>query len=227
MRRRHSSASYRDAVLVTNPVGYWRLGEAAGTVARNEMGPVGAHVGAPTLGVLGLLAGDPDAAVTFNGTTQYMDTALYGVFDVNHPYTMLTWASFTPDAIFRTLMGTIYADGGGTQGAAMYIQNTAVGAYRYLNGVADDSYVGLVVAAGKHLMVSTYDGITLTMYVDGVSANAVASPKTLLSLSAQAFVGRSGTATTAMPGTYDDPAIWNRALTAAEIAALYAVGMGR
>ena len=41
----------------------------------------GTYVASPTLGVAGLLTGDPDTAVTFNGTTQYVTVADSATFD--------------------------------------------------------------------------------------------------------------------------------------------------
>lgn len=54
---------YSAAVMADSPVGYWRLGDASGTVAVAEVGADGAYVNAPTLGVPGLVIGDSDTAV--------------------------------------------------------------------------------------------------------------------------------------------------------------------
>src|SRR6185436_20053930 len=52
---------------------YWRLGEASGTVAADQ---VGAHGGTyafnPSLGQPGALFNDPATSVGFNGTTHYV-----------------------------------------------------------------------------------------------------------------------------------------------------------
>lgn len=63
-------SSYRNAVMASNPCAYFRLGEASGTQARNEItapgngNPHGTYAGAPTLGVAGLVANDTNTAVT-------------------------------------------------------------------------------------------------------------------------------------------------------------------
>jgi hypothetical protein len=52
----NKSSSYRAAVMADNPVSYWRLGEASGTVAADEMGVnPGTYIGGVTLGVAGAL----------------------------------------------------------------------------------------------------------------------------------------------------------------------------
>jgi hypothetical protein len=64
------SLAYRAAVLAKNPVGYWRLGETAGTTAVDETGNGhnGTYIKSPTLGQPGAINGDPNTAVQFNGT---------------------------------------------------------------------------------------------------------------------------------------------------------------
>lgn len=63
--------TYTAEVLADSPIGYWRLGEAAGTTAvdAGSGSHNGTYVGSPTLGVAGLV-GDANTAVTFNGTSQ-------------------------------------------------------------------------------------------------------------------------------------------------------------
>lgn len=61
------------------PVGYWRLGEATGTVAYDlgSAGVNGTYTNSPTLGATGLQSnGDPDTAVTFAAaSSQYVSIA--------------------------------------------------------------------------------------------------------------------------------------------------------
>jgi len=65
-----AAASYADQVLADSPVAYWRLGEASGTtmVDSSGNGRDGTYTNSPTLGVTGLIAGDSDTCVDFDGT---------------------------------------------------------------------------------------------------------------------------------------------------------------
>jgi hypothetical protein len=93
----HLMAAYRAAVLALTPVpvAYWRLGEASGTVAADEMeANDGTYVNAPTLGVAGALAGDVDTAVTLNGTTQHI-TAGTGA-QISGSLTLACWVKRNP-----------------------------------------------------------------------------------------------------------------------------------
>jgi hypothetical protein len=60
---------YRDRVLSKKPVGYWRLGESAGTVATDESGfnRHGIYRGTPALLQPGALKHDEDTAITLDG----------------------------------------------------------------------------------------------------------------------------------------------------------------
>ena len=60
---------YRDRVLSKKPVGYWRLGEAAGPVAKDESGfnRDGSFRGTPVLHQPGALKHDDDTAITLDG----------------------------------------------------------------------------------------------------------------------------------------------------------------
>ena len=64
-------AAYRDVVLATGGLnGYWRLGDASGTVVADLAGGhPGAVAGGAVLGSPGLLTGDTNTALRLNGTT--------------------------------------------------------------------------------------------------------------------------------------------------------------
>ncbi|HYM65292.1 MAG TPA: LamG-like jellyroll fold domain-containing protein, partial [Candidatus Sulfotelmatobacter sp.] len=66
--------SYSSLILTTPGLAsYWRLGETSGTTAVDSFGTNnGTYTNSPTLGFSGALAFDPDTAVDFNGSTQYV-----------------------------------------------------------------------------------------------------------------------------------------------------------
>jgi hypothetical protein len=72
-----ASDLYSQVVLAKGPVGYWRLGEAAGPDAADSSGygNAGTYNGSPSFGQPGAIVNDPDTAVGFNGpdTADYVD----------------------------------------------------------------------------------------------------------------------------------------------------------
>src|SRR5712664_2937528 len=69
VRTARASDQYSSVVLAKGPVGYWRLGEAAGPTALDASGNCydGTYLGNPAFGQTGAIVNDPDTAVAFNG----------------------------------------------------------------------------------------------------------------------------------------------------------------
>ena len=225
-RQRRASQDYRDFMLSTNPVAYWRLGEASGSVARDEMGVYdGTYFGSPTLGVPGLLTGDGDTAVTFAAAlSQRMGVAAGGPSGTA-VWSMAAWVrpSILPQA------GGSLAFGGAFGGAGFGIGNGAGGSGTHLEFLTssvvwiDGVYV-FSDTTSAHFVVLLRDGSTLRAYVDALQVATSASVPNVGNGSVD--VGLFG-GSQMFSGTIDEPAIWNRALTAAEIAEMYRIGMGR
>jgi PKD repeat protein len=72
------AGSYPARVLATaGLIDYWRMGEASGTSLADSKGTATATLtGGPSLGAGGAVAGDPDTAISFNGTTSAAQAAL-------------------------------------------------------------------------------------------------------------------------------------------------------
>ncbi|TVT48593.1 DNRLRE domain-containing protein, partial [Amycolatopsis rhizosphaerae] len=72
-----AGSHYRNAVLDSRPESYWRLGEGDGTAAGSEvtvnLGKDAGTYSGITLGTVGPIAGSPDTAASFNGTTSKVD----------------------------------------------------------------------------------------------------------------------------------------------------------
>ncbi len=73
-------SAYERAVLGSAPVGYWRLGEARGPVARDTSGRGndGRYLGRPAFGQPGAIAADPDRAVGLDGPRSRSHVAVPG-----------------------------------------------------------------------------------------------------------------------------------------------------
>jgi len=226
-----ASKNYRAAVLDTAPVGYWRLGEASGTTAVDEMAAnAGAYVGAPTLGVTGLLTGDLNTAVTLNGTTQYVSAGVAGMPAGATLRTIAAWIN--PSTYSGTTGGTIF----GLNAASaqkFYVQcrtNTGT-TLLFTDGVNVANNVSLTGAqippAGSASFVAfvltsptTYqyylNGVLTLSGTFGVAINT--DPLTSVT------IGERLDSSQPFAGTLDEPTIWNRALSADEVAKLYAAG---
>lgn len=207
---------YAEAVL-DGLVGYWRTGEASGTVMAAVVGPAGTYAGSPMLGVPGLLTGDADTAVTFDGANDRGDFA--GVDLTAGDWTMMAWVapiSVTDRAIFGASSG----------GFELLIQNSRVVVRCVGQAFASPDNTVVLLAGARALLAATYvkSTTTLSYFING-SAGRVASY-------APAFTPGALTRTIAVSptegrwfaGTIDEPRVYNRALSAGEIAELYSIG---
>jgi len=64
-----SGSTWATEIAADSPILWWRLGEASGTTAADASGHsnTGTYQGSPTFGTTGLISGDTDTAVTFDG----------------------------------------------------------------------------------------------------------------------------------------------------------------
>ena len=224
---RRGPRTYDDLILSTpGLVGYWRLNERSGTVARDSFGSNhGTYVGSPTLGAPGLLA-DGDTAVTLAGGTQEVITP---VFDASgtKPFTLIVWLKHTPDATTR--LPIVSALSGTAGGVALDSETTGVGLIRRdAAGAQDLAFSATPLTAGaKYMLVGTFDGTTMLFFKNGLlAAGPTASSRVVPALNVTGFGRTTNMSSSRVNGTLARPAFLNRALTPGEIADLYRAGIG-
>jgi hypothetical protein len=73
------------------------------------------------------------------------------------------------------------------------------------------------------LVAGVYDGAVIRLYVNGVELDATAAP-TIAGTDSPLTVSDPNALSNSMEGDVDEIAIWNKALTTAQIQSLYAIG---
>lgn len=235
MTYRTYEASYLRAMWEARPIGFWRLGEASGTVAIDQVGlNDGTYTGTPTLDVVGAIDSDTDKAVTFNGTTQYVnvgDIALFD-FEYNLPFSASAWFK-TTTANYQVIIAkqdhlTPYAGWGlmvmNTGEISFYLINTPTGV-----NLIDTKTTAATWADGVwHHVVATYDGSTnasgVTIYVDGVSEAVTTVYDTLSATIVNTNpvnIGARNNAGFFFNGSIDEPAIFDYELSATQARRIY------
>ena len=219
--------TYRQAVVNTGPVGYWRMGEASGTNAVDQMGANnGTYVGTPTLGAAGALVGDSNTAVTFDGLSQYV-TVPYNAALTTLVNSMAAWVTI----LGGTGTNRYLLSNRGTfpnSGSIIQVGTNNILTHQFIvAGTWGNVYAPSTVTIGTtYFVVSTFDGTTARLYING---STVGTPVATAGAQNLGTAFRIGTGDNGGPAYYanatiDEPAIWNRALSAAEIAMLYAIG---
>jgi hypothetical protein len=222
---------YENAVLGDGPAGYWRLGESSGTTAvdRSGNGHDGSFIGAPTLGVPGAVAEDPDTAVAFNGTSQYVDVAQTPALNPAAPFTVEAWAKVTGGAgSIRTIVGSRafspprgymlgvaaggewqFAVGGGTGGSGHLI---VTGPIAHLNTWTH--LVGTVETVGTDMRVTLYLNGSFAVQQTFSMTSFAPNPTQPLRIGADTTTA----AARFFPGVIDEVAVYGTALSPAQIA---------
>jgi hypothetical protein len=203
-----------------NLVAWWKLDEGAGTITADNSG--NGHDGA-LLGTPGpqWVAGMESNAVAFSGSgTDYIQASGDGSFlGLTNQLTTSLWVS---NAVGAT--GTLLSK---------FDANTLTGSFSLSlsNGYAQfELFLGgdpvtLVASTaipdgGWHHLAATYDGTAMKLYLDGGS-NAVAGiAGTVDVVEADVLLGRDARGAP-FAGALDDARVYNRALSAAEVQALW------
>jgi hypothetical protein len=228
-------------------VGWWKFDEGSGTSAADSSG--GGNTGTLTPNATGVwVAGKINNAANLNGTSQYVDVANPSNFnfDYSNPFTLAAWIYRTSSADADDEI-MAHEDSAFLNGYHVWMPATGsnqawCGSATCTNCLmvqpANPCNSGLCViapntgaAAGAwHHVAVTYDGSNnsagIKIYVDGVNQTLVnpnATPCGSMAVTADLLIGSDSTSTTTglFGGTIDDARVYNRALSAAEVAALY------
>jgi hypothetical protein len=216
--------AYTTAVFEDAPIGYFRLGEATGETADNQVpgGPDGMYTGIVQLGLAGALSGDGDTAVG-------LDRATSGYVDVGDNYDFPDDASFTLEAWVKPPSPTDgdyheilskWHEPPGRAGIELFYLD---GEVRFAREV-DDSMLDIASAAGLEAgvythIVATYDGAMMRLYFNGIQRAAQPSSLLLADIDIPFQIGMGGNA--GFTGTIDEVAIYDHALTDGRIKAHY------
>jgi hypothetical protein len=216
-------------------IDYWRLNETAGNMLDSKGANPGTTVGASmTRGVTGLLSNDADKAISGagSGTTSYVNIPASASMDVTNKLTLELWIK--PSAIPAGFSPVIINRGGDKP---WYIRHYGAGDGRIEFNVYDSAGTRISTAAGvaqvgviQHIAM-TYDSAAganaLKCYVNGAllsTAAATANPN-LFTGGAVVIGDRSVGSGTSFAGVIDEVALYNVALTQAQLLSHYNTGI--
>ena len=218
-----SSGTYRDEVLTDAPLGYWRLGESSGTTAADASGNArpGAYVNTPTLGSPGLLTGEANTSVTFDGITEHVSIPEAPVWNLTGDLTIEALINVTGGHNYRTIVSKHRATDDtstfelrieASTGRLQFIQKTTAGTY-----MTASAPTPLSTGTTYHVAV-TKAGTTVRLYINGVlDRTATFSSPVAANVSPVRIAIRDGQK--AFGGRIDEVAIYDHALSAARIGA--------
>jgi hypothetical protein len=201
-------------------VSYWKLNESSGTLADSKSSNTGTNSGA-TLGQTGKLGN----CVLFDTATDVINFGTGANLRITTDG--LTLAAWVKVALASADYGRIISK----EGSYIMYAN-GVGGLSFFNSDKDVEVAGNIDLRDNawHLVVITYDHTVLKGYID--ATKGAFDESYTLNLPDNAAVpvcigNRSSDLARPLSGYIDEAAIWNRALTQAEITELYNSGTGK
>lgn len=221
--------SYADAVTAISGLqSYWPL---TANLTDAGSGAVTLTNHGTTVGGGGpLVAGDTTS--TLIGATGYLDAG--DIYDLQTGYTLALWALFPSSLTAASAVMSKY-DGTVNAGWEILINSggprvISGGNYSVVNGgPATANATDRPITYGvPQMIVTAFDGSVLRAYVNGVMSTGTAGPGAPVDNATAGFtVGARATGTGSFPianSSIAHVAVWNRALSADEIASLWYVG---
>jgi len=215
------------ADITTGLVGYWNFDEGSGASAADSSGngTAGTLMNGPAW-----VTGKIVQALSFNGSSQYVSLPSNpSSLDITGALTLSAWVNETANPTARTVVISKgdpallyqYELTGSTNGHVNFSVCNSVGCLT--SGTYTSST--LFSPGAWHHVVGTYDGNgNAIMYVDGTNVQAVSS-STMTALKSGVsgvWIGGLPASSRDFNGTVDDVRIYNRALSASDVAELYA-----
>ena len=233
------TSGYKAAVMSANPpVGYWELDETSGTTAFDYAGSHNGTYGA--LSIIGTNGPVPPDQIGFAATNTAVQTTNFMVasavalpplnLSTNNRVTITAWID--PIGAQEAYAGLVFSRSGGTISGLSYDATGTKLAYEWGgNRVAFDS--GIVLATNQWSFVAlvvTPTNATLYSGTNHSIRTAVdAFPQPVQTFAGTTMIGldvSGGESARTFGGNVDEVAIYDRALSSAEINALYAAGVG-
>ncbi len=224
------SIAYSGLVMSSHPVAYWRLDDSsvsAGATATDVSGNGnnGVYHGTWTGSQTGVVVGDSDTAALGDGTTAFISTSSHFT-DGLAAVTLECWVNLTSNGFvtFPKLLQNSQVPTTNHLGVALYLApagNGKAGFFECGNGTIGKgpTFGTDVLNTGAwHHIVGVYDGVNVIAYLDGTKFQSSAMTGTIGAAGSNIFISKRSSATADfVPGTLDEIAIYNTALSATQI----------
>jgi hypothetical protein len=225
-------SNYRAIVLADTPVSYWRLGEASGTTAVDEQGVnPGTYSGGVTLRQPSALFDDYDFSVNFDGASGQLSIPHSASLEFTTAMTVEVW--LRPNAV-PSADGEFVIYKQGPPDWALNITGTGSAQWAVVFNVQSDT--GSVLSPLSRLLyinswsyvVGVYTGSLVSLYIDGVLQGVPVAFSDTLSASGLPITVADDLFNAPLFSNVriDEFAVYNYALTPAQIFAHYQAGVG-
>lgn len=208
-------------------IGYWKLDETSGQTVSDSS----ANVNNGTLGTTSAVntedpvwttSGRFIGALNFDGSNDNVTVPDSDSLDISDQVTIELWINKDTNKSQSYLSKGVYVTSGGDE-YALY-ENDTTGTLRFRWGGTIVSSASPVLTGNWNHIVGTYDGTTARLYVNGVESANAAAFSMLNAGGDPLYIGRNSSGFYA-DGKIDDVVVYNRALSAGEVAGRYAANL--
>ena len=226
-----SYESYDPGIVVSDLqkglVGYWNFGAGSTTTLTPDRTPNNndGNVTGATISGITDRKGQSDKAYTFNGTSDNISITHNAVFNVSS-ITVSAWIKPTTLTGSSTIIGKKYSGGGARTWELMYDLNGKL--YWFISTdsqtiLLDEaaSATQAIVTGNWYYVVGTYSGGVSFLYINGVQVGTDTGGGTLDTNTLDILIAKNYSTPDYSDGVIDDVRIYNRALSATEVLALY------
>jgi hypothetical protein len=201
-------------------ISYWRFEEGSGSAAADSIDGNAGTLNGPVW-----TPGRVGGGLGFDGTNDYVGVAApEGIPVGNEPRTLTAWIKSRGG---NGIHQGIVAYGAFAENQAFFLELRSSSQRLYLTSHTTDISGNAIVSYDQwHFVAVTYDGAEVRLYLDGNLdasglANYATAPSAILIGSTPGNDGNHG----AFNGLIDEPAVYDRALTPQEIAAIHDAGL--
>lgn len=210
--------TYAGAVLASNPIGYWRLGEAESTLPAGDLGVLGAGTYSNvTTGADSALTGDPETAASFNGSSSAVVLPSGSYPTARAPATIEAWVNATPTSTPEGIAG--WGDGSVSGNSSFFLaatQGTGGLVYPEIESMGVTLQSTNQITVGHwHLVDAVDDGTYWLIYIDGTLSGSINPGNTFTKIADYAYIGSDGFSS--FSGDLDDVSFYDHALSSTEI----------
>ncbi|MEO1235558.1 MAG: LamG domain-containing protein [Planctomycetota bacterium] len=229
--------SYAEQVLEWQPLAYWRLGDAAGSVAYEEVaGLDGSYVDGVTPVSPGAIFRDPDPAAVFDGEQSAVSVPSTTLLNNSTACSFVFWLNYQAASV-ESDGAVISREAGPDQGWGVWVDregflsgrprtltlSVGFGTAFQIEGNAD-----LVTPGVWDFYAATFAGLgAMCLYKNGrLDRSQPAAEFQMPASTEPVWIGAQRHTTRFLPAMLDELAVFDRALSAEQIALLYELGRG-
>jgi hypothetical protein len=222
-----ANASYAAEVMADGPIGWFHLDEMSGTEAFDAAagGSNGSYEGKITLGLAGAFP-TSGTSVGFVGSDAGVLLGDRFTFSGRAKFSLEAWINPTiSDGNFHEI-GSRWRQPNNRAGYTWFVVDDDLGFDRDIGDMASDQNQIIadgVLGTGWSYVAATYDGQTMTLYLNGQSLATLPSTLSLPIVDVAAIIGAANGSPIATPfnGNIDEYAVYDHALSPDRVAAHY------